>query len=150
VAKTAVSRLRKADMAVFINLKTEHATKWSLAYFALQDANSDFILSRKGMQCTPTTLDFYMHTAGIFPICLEGQGVTSPEEVTARYVRQYLAELSDKGRADNTVRHHARAIRMLVFFWHEEGYIPEPVKFAMPKVDKKRLPVLSADEWEQR
>jgi integrase len=70
------------------------------------------------------------------------EGATSPPDVTARHVREYLAELAATGKSDNTVHDHARAIRTLLRFWHAEGYVSELVTFAMPKVAKKRLPVL--------
>ena len=125
---------------------TSTKTKWTLASFALRDAYTDFVLSRQAMNCAPTTLEFYKHTAGAFLSWLEGQGVTQPNEVTARLIRQYIAELSDKGKKDTTLHAHARAIRTLVIFWHAEGYMPTLVKFDMPKLIKKRLPVLTADE----
>ncbi|HNE70055.1 MAG TPA: tyrosine-type recombinase/integrase [Anaerolineales bacterium] len=120
--------------------------KWYLASLALTDAYTDFILSRQAMQCAPTTLEFYKHTAGVFLNWTEGQGITSPEQVDARLVRHYLADLTTKGKSDKTLHAHARAIRTLLRFWHAEKYIPEAVTFSMPKIEKKRLPVLSADE----
>ena len=126
--------------------QTEVQQKWTLDSVALQDAYTDFILGRQATQCAPTTLEFYKHTAGKFVSWLGGHGVNEPKDITARYVRHYLAELTAKGRADNTLRDHARAIRTLLLFWHAEGYIMSPIGFAIPKVAKKRLPVLSAEE----
>jgi site-specific recombinase XerD len=126
--------------------QTKLHEKWTLASVALRDAYTDFALSRQAMQCTKATMDFYRFTAGKFLSWLEAQGVTMPQEATARYVRQYLAELTDKGKSDNTIHDNARAIKTLLRFWHAENYIPAPVTFAMPKVDKKRLPCLTADE----
>lgn len=126
--------------------KTAAAQEWMLASVALRDAYTDFILSRQAMLCTQSTMQFYRFTTGVFLTWCELQGVTSPEEVTARYVRQYLAELATKGRKDTTLHANARAIRTLLRFWHNEGYIPLPVKFEMPKLAKKRLPVLSAEQ----
>jgi integrase/recombinase XerD len=54
--------------------------------------------------------------------------------------------LTGSGKADNTVHDNARAIKTLLRFWHAENYIPSPVTFTVPKVAKKRLPVLSAEE----
>jgi integrase len=34
-------------------------------------------------------------------------------------------------------------------FWHAERYIPEPIAFEMPKLAKKRLPVLTAEQLSQ-
>jgi len=120
--------------------------KWTLASVALTDAYTDFILSRQAMNCTPATMDFYKYTAGVFLSWVELQGVTDPSDVTARHVRQYLAQLASEGKADTTMHDHARAIRTLLRFWHSEGYIPQLVTFDMPKLSRKRLPVLTADE----
>jgi integrase/recombinase XerD len=123
--------------------------KWTLASLSLHDAYTDFILSRQAMNCTQTTIDFYSYTAGFFLSWVEAQGITRPEEVTPRYVRQYIAELVSRGKADSTVWDHARAVKTMLRFWHNEGYISQPVKFALPKIAKKRLPVLSVDELQQ-
>ena len=120
--------------------------KWTLASFALHDAYTDFVLSRQAMQCTPATLEFYKHTAGKFLSWLEGQSVNHPHEVEARHIRAYLAELISVGKSDWTVNDNARAVRTLLRFWHTENYIPVPIPFSMPKVAKKRLPVLTAEE----
>jgi integrase/recombinase XerD len=139
----------RKDVAVFFmpTIKTKH--EWALASVALRDAYTDFILSRQAMNCTPSTLAFYKYTAGKFLEWIESRGVTSPDEVTARYVREYIAELVSLGRADTTVWDHARAIKTMLFFWHNEGYTPALVKFELPKLSKKRLPVLTADQLRQ-
>jgi len=71
-------------MTVFMSQRTKTTTRWALASVALTDAYTDFILSRQAMNCTPATLEFYKYTAGAFLAWIENQGVTSPEEVTAR------------------------------------------------------------------
>jgi site-specific recombinase XerD len=114
--------------------------------FALRDAYTDFILARQSMRVSPATLQFYKYTTGFFLTWLESQSVQSPADVTARLVRAYLAELSARKLSDWTLNGHARAIRTMLKFWHEEKYTPDIVKFDMPKVAKKRLPVLTADE----
>ncbi len=117
-----------------------------LASLALVDAYTDFILSRQAMNCTPATMAFYSHTAGAFLSWIEQQNVHNPEEVTARHVRQYLAQLIDRGRKDTTLHAHARAIRTLLKFWHKEGYCLQLVTFDMPRLEKKRLPVLTVEQ----
>src|SRR5690606_34175925 len=62
---------------------------------------------------------------------------------------EYLAGLAARGMTDTTCHDHARAIRTLIRFWHAESYIPEVVKFEMPRLSKKRLPVLNADQLQQ-
>ncbi len=123
--------------------------KWTLASTSLLDAYTDFMLSRQAMNCTPATLDFYQYTAGAFLSWVESHVITTTEEVTARYVRQYLAGLLAAGRKDTTLHANARAIRTLTRFWHAEKYIPEVIRFDMPKLAKKRLPVLSTEQLQQ-
>jgi len=133
-------------MAVIMSPKNKTIQKWTLASFALNDAYTDFILSRQAMQCTNDTLSFYRYTAGKFLSWLELQSVTTPQEVTARHVRAYLAELTARKLSDWTINDNARAIRTVLKFFNAEGYMSAPVKFDMPKVAKKRLPVLTAEQ----
>jgi len=122
-------------------LKTDF---FNIASIALLDAWTDFILSRQAMHCTPATLKNYQWTLGKFLAWLEQQGITAPQEVSARHVRQYLALYADK--SDWYLNGIARAIRTLLRFWHKEGYLPQPVTFDMPKVRQKRLPFLTAEQ----
>ncbi len=126
--------------------RTKTQQKWYLASLALTDAYTDFILSRQAMQCSPATLDFYKRTAGVFLKWIEEQNVTTPEQVDARHVRLYLAKLAGEGKADRTLHAHARAIRTLLRFWYAEKYIPALVTFAMPRIEKKRLLCLTAEQ----
>ena len=125
---------------------TKTVQSFALASVSLLDAYTDFILSRQAMNATAVTMSFYRFTAGKFLQWIEGQNVTSPEQVTARHVRQFLAELINRGLQDTTRHDYARAIRTLLRFWHKEGYISQLITFDMPKLAKKRLPVLTADE----
>ncbi len=138
-----------AERRCFMFSQTVTAQKWNLASLALNDAYTDFILSRQAMQCAPNTMEFYRYTAGVFLAWAEGQGVTNPEQVDARLVRYYLSGLATRGKSDRTLNAHARAIRTLLRFWHSENYIAAPVSITMPKMEKKRLPVLSAEELNQ-
>jgi site-specific recombinase XerD len=135
--------------AVFMARQTVTPVAWSLTSYKLQDAYTDFVLSRQAMRTSKATGEFYRYTAQIFCRWLEGQNITEPAEVTARHVRAYLAELVGRILSEWTCNGHVRAIKTLLRFWHAEGYMPSPVKFEMPKVSKKRLPVLSADEVTQ-
>jgi len=129
-----------------MSTKTDTQNRTLAFSLALRDAYTDFILSRQAMRATSATLEFYKYTVGFFIAWLESQSVQSPAEVTARHVRAYLAELIARDLSDNTVNGHARAIRTLLKFWHAEKYLPEVITFDMPKIEKKRLPVLTADE----
>src|SRR5690349_16632947 len=94
--------------------RTQKKLQWNLASVALTDAYTDFILSRQAMNCTPATLSFYRYTAGAFLYWAEGKGITGPGEITARHVRQYLAQLITNNRKDTTLHANARAIRTLL------------------------------------
>ena len=123
-------------MAVFLSHKQQTVTTWALDSVALQDAWTDFILSRQAALLSENTIKFYQYTAGRFVLWLKRQGVTSPDLVAARHVRAYLAELAGRGMKDTTIADHARAVRVLVRFWHAENYTPAPVAFQIPKVEK--------------
>ncbi len=129
--------------------QTKTTQSWALASVALRDAYTDFILSRQAMNATEATLAFYKFTVGRFLEWVELRGITSPEEITARYVREFIAEQVAKGNADTTVWNYARAIKTMFLFWHQEGYLPAMVRFDLPKKAKKRLPVLNAEQLQQ-
>ena len=93
--------------------QTKTSQSFALASVALLDAYTDFKLSRQAMNCTPVTTSFYRFTAGKFLEWIEQQGLTSPEQITARHVRQLLAELTSRGLQDTTRHDYARAIRTL-------------------------------------
>ncbi len=118
---------------------------FNLAGVAITDADTDFVLSRQAMRATPSTLAFYGYTLGGFLSWLEGQGITTPADVEARQVRAFLVTI--EGESASTVNAFARAIRTILRFWHPEGYIPAAVRFAMPKIEQKRLPSLTAEHW---
>ena len=126
--------------------KTDTKQKWALASYALNDAYTDFILSRQAMLCSPRTLSWYAFTLGKVIDWLVENGVTTPEEIQARHVRAYLSEMAVKGMSDSYINNHARAIRTMLRFLHEEKYIPEAVTFQMPAIAEKRLPVLSGED----
>ena len=61
--------------------------KWSFASVALHDAYTDFVLSRQAMNVASTTITFYHYTAGKFLAWVDEQGITEPNQVSARHVR---------------------------------------------------------------
>lgn len=123
--------------------------EWALDSYLIDDAYTDFFLSRQAKLCSPGTLRFYQFTAGKFVEWLKSIGVNSPDEIASRHVRVYLAELDNRKLSDSYIHGHARAIRTLLRFLHAEKYITNPITFDMPNIAKKRLPVLSVDELKQ-
>ena len=111
----------------------------------LDTAYQDFLLSRQAMPCTDATMQHYRYTAGVFVTWLQLQGVTDPKGVTAGHVRQWQAE--NAGRLKDTSQHaRARGVRTFLRFLHTEGTVPTLVKVQMPRLEKRRLPCLEADE----
>jgi site-specific recombinase XerD len=115
----------------------------------LADPYLDFILSRRAKQCTPVTVLHYENTVRKFILWAEARGVQNCGDITAFMVRQYLAEMTDRGMSDRTCHGHARGIKTFLRFCYRERYIREEVSFDMPKLSKKRLPVLNADQLRQ-
>lgn len=123
--------------------------KWALASIPLQDAYTDFLLSRQAMMCTPRTMQFYEFTLGKISEWLETNNVHQPIDISSRHVRALLGELVEKGYSDSYIHIHARVIRTFVRFLHKEKYIYEPIEFEMPKIGKKRLPVFNKEQVRQ-
>jgi site-specific recombinase XerD len=126
--------------------KTALPKRRTLAPPDLELAFTDFILSRQAIQCSNSTLLFYHSTALVFLLWVQDAGITSPPLILPKHVRAYLAELTSKGLTDRTIHAHARAIKTLLRFWYTEKYIPEPITIQMPKLAKRKMLVLTADE----
>jgi len=131
------------------SLEVQSKNRWGVCTDPLHGAYSDFILSRMAMRCTPGTLRFYHYTAGKFVAWLQQHGVYNPSDICSRHVHAYLAELVSRELSDSYINGHARAIRTLVRYLHQEGYLPDLVMFEMPRIEQKRLLVLSVNELQQ-
>ncbi len=119
---------------------------WTLDSIYLQDAYTDFILSRKAMMCTPQTIQFYEFTLGKIFAWLENNDVHQPNKITSRHVRELMV---DKGYSESFIHNYARVIRAFVRFLFKEKYVLQTVEFEMPKVGKRRLLVYKKDEVQQ-
>lgn len=106
-------------------------------------AFEDFILSREASLCSPQTIDFYQRMLKPF---LE---FTNGHELSNRHVREFLATVAQRGVASTTVHAHARALRAFLRFAYEESWIVEPVTVRMPRVEQKRMEVLTREEVRQ-
>jgi site-specific recombinase XerD len=120
-------------------------TELTLSVTPIREALEDFLLSREAMRCTPATLEFYKYSAGAFVAWLELQGVTRPDEVKAAHVREWLAGMP--AAKDTTLHARARGARAMLRFWLAEKYLPGAVTFAMPRLEKKRLPYLAPEQF---
>jgi site-specific recombinase XerD len=134
-------------MARKLNRASASPDQEALASSEIYHCYQDFILARKAMLVSDRTLVFYNTTAGEFVRWLVERGKLKPGSVTARDVRTYLNEYIQAGAKASYVNGHARAIRTLLRFFHEEKYIREPVKFKMPPSGvNERLPYLTAEQ----
>jgi integrase/recombinase XerD len=123
--------------------------KWALASILLQDAYTDFILSRQAMMCTTRTMQFYEFTLGKIFEWLERNDVHEPNQITSRHARALLGEMVSKGYSDSYIHIYARVLRTFTRFLLKEKYIYQPIEFEMPKLGRKRLLVFDKDEVQQ-
>ena len=129
-----------------MSTKSDTTQRQASASAPLNDAFTDFILSRQAMLCSSRTLAWYSFTLGKVLQWLADNGVSSPAEITARHIRAYLSDLAGRGLQDSTINNHARAIRTMLRFFQSEKYVAEPVVFQIPTIAEKRLPCLSEEE----
>ena len=113
---------------------------------ALEDAFLDFLLSREAMLCSPATLKFYKFTGGKIIEWCANEGITAPEEIKARHVRAYLSNMARRDLSDSYIHSHARVFRTILRFLHDEEYVSSLIKFKMPAIAQRRLPILTPDE----
>jgi site-specific recombinase XerD len=124
------------------------STQEAVALNELEDAWTDFLLSRKAMLVADTTLRTYRYAEGKFVGWLSKK-VNSLDEIRAFHVRVFLSKLRDKNLCDHYTHCNARAIKTFLRFLYNENYIDEQITFQMPTVAKKWLPILSPSELEQ-
>jgi integrase/recombinase XerD len=136
----------EATMRLRHKLHPEIVSTLTLDVSPLRHTYEDFLLSRKAMLCTKATYSFYTFTTGKFVTWLEWHQVTESQSITAAHVREWLAEAVSRGLKDTSLHAMARAARTFLRFLHAEGYIPQPIKITMPRLEKKRLPFLEKDE----
>ena len=113
------------------------------------ESYTDFILSRKAVLLSDKTVEFYKYTTGGFVNFLIMESVFEPEAINSSHIRGYLTEVNSRKVTSATVHAHARGTRAFLRFLNEEGYILTPIKIKMPRVEQKKMRVLSPDELDQ-
>ena len=103
-------------------------------------AFEDFILSREAELCSPETIDFYRRMLKPFLALANGSPPSN------HLVREFLSTVAQRGVSSATVHAHARAVRAFLRFAFEEGWIEEPVTVRMPRLEQKRMEVLSPED----
>lgn len=94
------------------------------------------------MDVSPRTIEWYSFDLTRFIKFASTYEVIALDYVDARLVREYLSGMEAQDLSDHYIHGHARSIRTFLKFALEEEYIEKPVKFKMPKIRKKRLPIL--------
>lgn len=117
---------------------------------ALDDVLAMFRLDGESRGFTAKTLDFYNGRLGLFYKWLTEHDVTMLDELTPALIRQYLAELQNRQPPLSSAYIHslARAIKTLCRFCAREELTDRSCfdRVKMPRLEKKVLPALRADE----
>ncbi|MCH8338772.1 MAG: tyrosine-type recombinase/integrase [Chloroflexi bacterium] len=100
-------------------------------------------MSREATLCSPETIDFYRRMLKPFLALANGSPPTN------HMVREFLSTVAHRDVSSATVHAHARAVRAFLRFAYEEDWIEEPVTVRMPRVEQKRMEVLSREDVKQ-
>ena len=87
----------------------------------VDDAVSNFLISKKAMNCTPKTIDSYTNMLKPFSSFCKLQGVKKLEEVDNFFVDSYLAEMSSRGHNDGGMFAYYRGLRTFMR-WSWDAY----------------------------
>jgi integrase/recombinase XerD len=124
-----------------------HLKSCTLTSPTLLDAYNHFIVDRQAQNSSKATLDFYYYTCGKFLEWDEkAHNISEPCDITGMQVQLYLIHLQNKNRKDTTVWNNARALRTMFAFWCANDYMQAAPKFDLPKLHKRKLPRLTAEQ----
>ena len=115
---------------------------------AIDLAFDSFLLDAQARKLTTKTIKYYREQLSPFLTQVKGQGVTTPERVTAHHIRSYIIALQDRGLADASVHAFARAIRAFCnFLVREELLDKSPMRnVQMPRMEKPIKPAFTPDD----
>ena len=112
----------------------------------LQDAYTDFILSREAMNVTERTLGYYEFTLSRIINFLTDLEIEDVSNLKAFDFRLLLKNLREQNLSDSYIHQHARVSKTFLSFLYKEGYIPQEIDFELPKIASKHLRVLEVLE----
>ncbi|MFH2039066.1 MAG: tyrosine-type recombinase/integrase [Chloroflexota bacterium] len=98
------------------------------------------------MLVSKDTLLYYHRILGYIVSTWIEEGVTEPEMINKNHINGMLASIANGGGSDSYVHIHARCIRTFMNFMVEADLIAAPIKFSMPKIHQKKLPVLTEEQ----
>lgn len=114
----------------------------------LRLAYDAFVLSLQAAHRTPRTIEYYNDKLKPFLTWLEVRSVMDVNSITPSHIRQFLLEREQAGKAIQTVKLHAAAIKAFLNFCVSEDMLEvSPMrKVKMPKVPYVIQPAFSEDD----
>jgi integrase/recombinase XerD len=129
-----------------MSLKTQENRKRMTASISIKEAIFEFILSRQAMYCTESTIRAYRYNLGKFLDYLNEETISNVSDIKAKHVRGFLFGMRERNLSDSYIHIFARNIKTFMRFLKDEEYLEHKFKITMPKIAKKKLPVLNAQE----
>ena len=116
--------------------------------FALEPFN-DYLLLEQG--ASPRTDEAYSRDLARFVAYVVGRGASSPPDVTAKMLREYLYHLKDLGLAPASIRRNVSALRTYFKFLLGEGHVARDPseRLESPKRGRTLPEVLTIQEIER-
>ena len=115
-------------------------------YHNFQDEFDDFILSRKGINCSSKTVRWYKFMLGRILTFFISIGIESPSEISRHAISQFFAKLKYDGRSSTYIHGYGRVLRTFLGFLYDEGYVVSEIQFSMPILKKRRQIVYNEGE----
>ncbi len=99
---------------------------------------------------SPLTVTSYTHDVRRFATYVVSQGMSMPEGVSEKLLRQFVYHLKDLGLAPSSIRRQISTIRSYYRFLISEGHatVDPSVRLEMPKAWRRLPDVLTQDEVE--
>jgi len=114
----------------------------------LSDAVDLFYLDIKSRRFTKDTQRFYRERLSLFLPWCKTNGIEVLQDLTHIHIRRYLVSLQERGLSSAYQHNNARALRAFLNYCVRDELIAKTpfAKVEMPKLAKKILPALTADE----
>lgn len=86
-------------------------------FISIEDAFSEFILEKEGLNTSPKTIHNYKQSVGYFVDDeFLGDYTTNIAEVSRIYVEQWKVTMLDKGKRPTTINHYLRDLRVFLYW----------------------------------
>jgi integrase/recombinase XerC/integrase/recombinase XerD len=111
----------------------------------LQSAIEEYLIDQQVRGNSPRTVQGYRQKLSMF---MRFTGDIPIEEISLYLCKRYYINLTEKGNTSTTTQTYIRALRAFLTWCFNEGYAAEniPVRFKLPKAQRKTIDVLTDDE----